>query len=52
MKSRRQTASLRYGPVKIECTHERTACKDCGATISREGGQHDHVENDEIGIEE
>jgi Fe2+ or Zn2+ uptake regulation protein len=22
---------LRYGPVKIECTHERVACKDCGA---------------------
>jgi hypothetical protein len=25
---------LRYGPVKIECTHERVACKDCGATLS------------------
>jgi Fe2+ or Zn2+ uptake regulation protein len=36
---------LRYGPVKIECTHERMACKDCGATISQEGGQHEHVEN-------
>ena len=36
---------LRYGPVKIECTHERVACKDCGATISQEGGQHEHVEN-------
>jgi len=35
---------LRYGPVKIECTHERMACKDCGATISQEGGQNDHVE--------
>jgi Fe2+ or Zn2+ uptake regulation protein len=34
---------LRYGPVKVECTHERVACKDCGATISAEGGQHDHV---------
>jgi hypothetical protein len=29
---------LRHGPVKIEC-------KDCGATMSEEGGQHDHVEN-------
>jgi len=36
---------LRYGPVKIECTHERVACKDCGATISQEGGQQEHVEN-------
>ena len=36
---------LRYGPVKIECTHERMACKDCGASISAEGGQHEHVEN-------
>ncbi len=35
---------LRYGPVKVECTHERMACKDCGATITPEGGQHDHVE--------
>jgi Fur family transcriptional regulator, ferric uptake regulator len=35
----------RYGPVKIECTHERVACKDCGATISQEGGRHEHVEN-------
>src|SRR5713101_3564324 len=35
---------LRYGPVKMECTHESVACKDCGATISREGGRHDHVE--------
>jgi Fe2+ or Zn2+ uptake regulation protein len=35
---------LRYGPVKIECTHERMACKDCGATISPKGGRHDHVE--------
>jgi Fe2+ or Zn2+ uptake regulation protein len=26
---------LRYGPVKIECTHERVACKDCGGIISR-----------------
>jgi Fe2+ or Zn2+ uptake regulation protein len=36
---------LRYAPVKIECTHERMACKDCGAAISQEGGQHEHVEN-------
>ena len=36
---------LRYGPVKIECTHERMACKDCGATISAEGGQHEPVEH-------
>ena len=36
---------LRYGPVKIECAHERVACKDCGAAISQEGGRHDHVEN-------
>ena len=36
---------LRYAPVKVECTHERMACKDCGATISPEGGQHDHVEH-------
>ena len=35
---------LRYGPVKMECTHERMACKDCGATISAEGGQHEPVE--------
>jgi len=35
---------LRYGPVKIECAHERVACKDCGAMISQEGGQHDHLE--------
>jgi Fe2+ or Zn2+ uptake regulation protein len=35
---------LRYGPVKVECTHERLACKDCGATISPEGGQHNPVE--------
>jgi Fur family transcriptional regulator, ferric uptake regulator len=35
---------LRYGPVKIECTHERMACKDCGAAISQEGGQHEPVE--------
>jgi Fe2+ or Zn2+ uptake regulation protein len=27
---------LRYAPVKIECTHERMACKDCGAAISQE----------------
>lgn len=27
---------LRYGPVKLECTHERVACKDCGATIQNE----------------
>jgi Fe2+ or Zn2+ uptake regulation protein len=37
--------ALRYAPVKIECTHERMACKDCGASISAEGGQHEHVEN-------
>jgi Fe2+ or Zn2+ uptake regulation protein len=36
---------LRYGPVTMECTHERVACKDCGAIISTEGGQHAHVEN-------
>ena len=36
---------LRFGPVKIECTHERMACKDCGTTISPKGGRHDHVEN-------
>jgi Fur family ferric uptake transcriptional regulator len=30
---------LRYEPVKVECTHERMACKDCGATISLERGQ-------------
>jgi Fe2+ or Zn2+ uptake regulation protein len=35
---------LRYKPVKVECTHERVACKDCGAMISQEGGQHDHLE--------
>jgi Fe2+ or Zn2+ uptake regulation protein/transposase len=37
---------LRYAPVKIECTHEGMACKDCGATISQEGGQHDRVERE------
>jgi Fe2+ or Zn2+ uptake regulation protein len=26
---------LRYRPVKMECTHDRLACKDCGAAISR-----------------
>jgi Fe2+ or Zn2+ uptake regulation protein len=36
---------LRYGPVKIECAHERMACKDCGAEVSQEGGQHERVEN-------
>jgi Fe2+ or Zn2+ uptake regulation protein len=36
---------LRYAPVKVECTHERVACKDCGATVSPKGGQHEHVEN-------
>jgi Fe2+ or Zn2+ uptake regulation protein len=35
---------LRYGPVKLECTHQRIACKDCGATITPEGGQHGPVE--------
>ena len=35
---------LRYAPMKVECTHERMACKDCGATISQEGGQHESVE--------
>lgn len=35
---------LRYGPMKAECAHEHIACKDCGATISSEGGQHDPVE--------
>jgi Fe2+ or Zn2+ uptake regulation protein len=35
---------LRYGPVKIECTHERVVCKDCGGIISTEGGQHEPVE--------
>jgi Fe2+ or Zn2+ uptake regulation protein len=35
---------LRYGALKMECTHERLACKDCGATISPEGGQHNPVE--------
>jgi Fe2+ or Zn2+ uptake regulation protein len=34
---------LRYGPVKIECTHERVVCKDCGGIISTEGGQHEPV---------
>jgi Fe2+ or Zn2+ uptake regulation protein len=26
---------LRYGPVKMECTHERVACKDCGADVAK-----------------
>jgi Fe2+ or Zn2+ uptake regulation protein len=41
---------LRYGPVKIECTHGRMACKDCGAEVAKDcagkspkGGQHDQV---------
>jgi Fur family transcriptional regulator, ferric uptake regulator len=34
---------LRYGPMKVECAHEHIACKDCGATISQEGGQHDRL---------
>jgi Fe2+ or Zn2+ uptake regulation protein len=25
---------LRYTPVKVECTHERVACKDCGAWLA------------------
>jgi Fe2+ or Zn2+ uptake regulation protein len=33
---------LRYAPVKIECTHERVACKDCGATVSSEGVHDNH----------
>jgi len=36
---------LRYGPVKVECARERVAGKDCGATISPEGGEDDRVEN-------
>lgn len=28
-----------------QCSHHHLVCKDCGATISPEGGQHDHVEN-------
>jgi Fe2+ or Zn2+ uptake regulation protein len=39
----------RYRSLKVECTHERITCKDCGATVSSEGGQHDHVENAEKG---
>jgi Fe2+ or Zn2+ uptake regulation protein len=35
---------LRYGPVKLECTHQRITCKDCGATLSTVGGPHDPVE--------
>lgn len=35
----------KFGHVKMECTHERMACKDCGATVSLEGGQHEQVEN-------
>ena len=42
---------LRYGPVKIECTHERMACKDCGAEVAKdcagkspEGGPYEPVE--------
>jgi len=31
---------LRYGPAKMECSHASVACKDCGATISTEGGEH------------
>jgi len=34
---------LRYGPVKLECAHERVVCKDCGGIISTEGGQHEPV---------
>jgi Fe2+ or Zn2+ uptake regulation protein len=36
---------LRYAPVKVECTHERVACQDCGATISPERGHQDPVEH-------
>ena len=27
---------LRYGPVKMECTHERMACKDCGPDVAKD----------------
>jgi hypothetical protein len=43
---------LRYGPVKVECTHERIACKDCGVTISPEGGLDDHVKTGTEGVNE
>jgi Fe2+ or Zn2+ uptake regulation protein len=42
---------LRYGVLKVECTHERMACKDCGAEVSKsragkspEGGPCEPVE--------
>jgi Fe2+ or Zn2+ uptake regulation protein len=35
---------LRYGPVKMECTHERMTCKDCGAIVSTKRGPHEPVE--------
>lgn len=34
---------LRYTPVKVECTHDRVACKDCGAAVPQEKCQHEHV---------
>jgi hypothetical protein len=43
--SERSSGVLRYVPVKIKCTPERMACKECGAAISHEGSQHEHVEN-------
>ena len=27
---------FRYGPVKMECAHERMTCKDCGAEIAKD----------------
>jgi Ferric uptake regulator family len=27
----------RYGPVKIKCTHERVACRDCGTEVAKDG---------------
>jgi len=37
-------AITQYKHELAQCSHERLICKDCGATISQEGGQHDHVE--------
>jgi Fur family transcriptional regulator, ferric uptake regulator len=49
---------LRYAPVKAECTHERVACKDCGAEVANDcagkspgGGPYEICRADREGIE-
>jgi Fe2+ or Zn2+ uptake regulation protein len=37
-------SATRYQHGLAKCNHEHLACKDCGAAISPEGGQHGAVE--------